>query len=77
MLIYAENSQIIFECEHCHAVERLDIAYKTKRQFQRVLNRFYRAHDWHCELKMEQQRKVSAAIDMADAIIKQLSETCR
>jgi S-adenosylmethionine:tRNA-ribosyltransferase-isomerase (queuine synthetase) len=77
MLIFAENNCVVFECEHCGANERLESKRRNKRQFQTVLNKFMRTHDWNCRWKVERQRKIDDAIATTDSIIKQLVKECR
>ncbi len=77
MFIFAENNFVVFECEHCGANERLDSKRRNKRQFQIVLNKFMRTHDWNCQWKVERQRKINAAVVATDSIIKQLVNDCR
>jgi hypothetical protein len=72
MLIYAENSHVIFKCEHCGCIERIEKQLK-KRTFQGKLNKFYRQHDWHCQFEVERQVRKEIAVKETDKIIKMFS----
>lgn len=76
--IYAQNCEVVFECEICGAIERLDKAMK-KRTFQGKLNKFHRQHDWRCEMELERQVRLEEAAVISDEIIKQyqLATSCR
>ena len=78
MKVYAESSKIVFECEHCGVIERLDKIMK-KRTFQGKLNKFYRQHGWKCEMELERQSRQKKAVAISDEIIKQyqLATSCR
>jgi hypothetical protein len=77
MLIFAEDNQIVFECEYCRTTDRLEIKRRNKRQFQTALNKFMRKHDWHCEYRCERQRKMDEATATANSIVEQLVAGCR
>lgn len=72
MQIYAEDDHIIFKCDYCHETAIVS-GSKNKRQFQMVLNRFYRNHDWACEYRAAQKARIESAKAVASDIIKRVS----
>lgn len=77
MLIYAEDNQIVLECEHCQVVERIDKPMQLKRVFQSRINKFKRKHDWLCQIEADRTARRKAAIDETESIIRRLSASCR
>lgn len=72
MIIHAQNNAIIFECDYCKIHQKIDTG-KTKRQFQTLLNRFYRDHDWNCKFNIERQQKILQSVQTSEEILKKLS----
>jgi hypothetical protein len=57
MKIYADDSNIVFECPYCTLKEIIAPA-TSKRTFQRKLNEFSRVHDHQCKLRKERADKI-------------------
>ncbi len=74
MRIYAEQSQLMFECEHCKVKQEVAPA-KSKRGFMRTLNAFARKHDWTCKRIQERRDSIALSATAASEIIKKLTES--
>lgn len=74
MRIYAEQSQLIFECEHCGEKQNVAAA-KSKRTFMRTLNAFAHKHDWACKRIQEHRNSVALSATATREIIKKLTES--
>lgn len=60
MLVYAENNQIVFECQYCGVIEKFTGTFKLKRVFQGKINKFKREHDWYCKSKIDRDKRLEA-----------------
>lgn len=74
MLICAEDSHVIFECEICAFKTRVPIAARKNRTFMRHFNDFKRNHEWTCRIRKDKNDKIDLAKKTAADIIKQLQE---
>jgi hypothetical protein len=76
MLIYAENTHIVFECNYCGCKVVIPAA-RSKRIFMRPLNSFAWQHDNSCKWTKERNDRIELSSNLTGNIIKKLTESCR